>query len=489
MNLNALSVLLPLTCKLQLIFAITDQEHLETFDLFPQNSWSKMTTATTDATDSTLLEMVKHVVIDVDDVEEEFTPDVCMIYTVPSKLRKMDEEEASFTTQWISIGPIHYDTKELKGMQKLKYKYLQDFSKRVSNEEAMKMKEYKSFLESEVQKIRECYAKKFPEISNEELVEIVLLDAVFIVEYFLRDWEFDHRNMLTNYVTKGIQRDLLLLENQLPLYVLEELYNKFVTLTAKGLDFHELTHHYFGSLHLYAEYLKRDNETAHHFVDFVRRCCLPDWSLELFLKQDNLQVSASKLYENGVSFECVGDRKLIDITFETKKPFNGYLLCLGCLQPCFTSLKARLMFPQLKFDNRTVCVLKNLMAFEHYHYPDKPFITNYVSLLDSLVHTKEDVELLVEKGCIFREHVSNEEVVNLVKSLSKHVVSTGKTCYYKVIRELTLHNKSGWKKTMGTVRRVYFRDTWRGSSTIIGIFVLVYTIVSFYRNIHDLISK
>ncbi|XP_057744671.1 uncharacterized protein LOC130962480 [Arachis stenosperma] len=151
-----------------------------------------MTTATTDATDSTLLEMVKHVVIDVDDVEEELTPDVCMIYTVPSKLRKMDEE-ASFTPQWISIGPIHYDTEELKGMQKLKYKYLQDFSKRVSNEEAMK--EYKSFLESEVQKIRECYEQKFPEMSNEKFVEIVLLDAVFIMEYFLSEWKFDHRYM------------------------------------------------------------------------------------------------------------------------------------------------------------------------------------------------------------------------------------------------------------------------------------------------------
>ncbi|KAL1329489.1 hypothetical protein HN51_046604 [Arachis hypogaea] len=440
-----------------------------------------MTTATTDATDSTL-EMVKHV-IDVEDLEEELTPisDVCMIYTVPSKLRKMDEE--AFTPQWISIGPIHFDKEELKGMQKLKYRYLLHFWKRVSNDEAMK--KYKCFLESQVQTIRQSYAQKFPEISNEKFVEIVLLDAVFIVEHFLSEWEFEHRCMLTNHITKGIQRDLLLLENQLPLYVLEELYHKVAT---PCKDFHELTHHYFGSLYLYAEYSKRDNKAAHHFVDFVRRCCLPEWSLELFIKQENLQVSASKLYEAGVSFECVGDRRLIDITFKMKKPFNGYLLCLGCLPSWFKSFKALLMFPRLKVDKGTICVLKNLMAFEQDHYSDEPFITNYVSLLDSLIHTKEDVELLVEKGCIFREQVSNKEVVNLVKSLSKHVVSS-KTCYYKVIRELTLHNQSGWKKTMGTVRRVYFRDTWRGSSTIIGIFVLIFTIVSFYRNIHALISK
>ncbi|MED6122305.1 hypothetical protein PIB30_038599 [Stylosanthes scabra] len=119
------------------------------------------------------------------------------------------------------------------------------------------------------------------------------------------------------------------------------------------------------------------------------------------------------------------------------------------------------------------------MAFEQSHYLDKPFITSYVSLLCSLVNTKEDAELLEDKRCIFREQVSDEEVVNLVKGLSKYVVPC-KMCYLEIVRDLNRHCNSDWKNAMGTVRRVYFRDAWRGSSTIIGIVVLIFTIFGFY---------
>ncbi|XP_015948299.1 putative UPF0481 protein At3g02645 [Arachis duranensis] len=456
-----------------------------------------MATAATTAHSTLIppLDMLEHVIdFDVKDLEDSTLFGNHMIYTVPSKLRKMDEE--AFTPQFISIGPIHFGKKELNEMQQLKYMYFKFFCSRILNEEAITiMKLYKGFLESRVKRIRECYAHKFPaETSNEKLVEIVLLDAVFIVEHLLREREYIHQYMLTNYVRKGIQRDLLLLENQLPLYVLEELYNYAKASASRDLpcyEFRELTHHYFESLGLYAEYSESDYKAV-HFLDFVWRSCAPDKKFlhkELYAKHAILQVNASKLYEGGVSFKCVDDRCLIDVTFGTMRPFNGNLLCLGCLpSSCLENFKALLMLPPLKVDNATVTVLKNLMAYEQNHYPDKPFIIGYVSLWCSLVHTKEDVELLVEKECIIREQVSDKEVVNLVKDLSKHVISS-KTCYHKVIRELTLHTKSGWKKAMETVRRVYFRDTWRGSSTIVGIFVLIFTVVSFYRNIHALVSK
>ncbi|MED6122306.1 hypothetical protein PIB30_038600 [Stylosanthes scabra] len=60
---------------------------------------------------------------------------------------------------------------------------------------------------------------------------------------------------------------------------------------------------------------------------------------EMFYHHAILQVSASKLYEAGVSFECVSDRTLIDITFETKKPFNVPSSC------CRNYFKALLVFP------------------------------------------------------------------------------------------------------------------------------------------------
>ncbi|KAL1329487.1 hypothetical protein HN51_046603 [Arachis hypogaea] len=438
-----------------------------------------------------LFDILNHVIVD-KDLEDLTLSGDHMIYTVPSKLRNMDE--VAFTPQWISIGPIHFGKEELSEMQKLKCMYFQDFWARFNEEAITIMKEYKGFLESEVQKIKECYAQqKFPGICNEKLVEIVLLDAVFIVEHLLTERQYADECMLTNYVRKGIQRDLLLLENQLPFYVLEELYNKVpASRDFPVCEFLTLALLYFKSLSLYARYSISRYDVV-HFLDFVWRCCVPDEQYlnfeELFAEHAILQVNASKLYEAGVSFKCADDSCLVDVTFGTMRPFNGNLLCLGCLpSSCLENFKALLMLPPFKVDNATVTVLKNLMAYEQNRYLETPFITSYVSLWCSLVHTKEDVELLVEKECIIREQVSDKEVVNLVKELSKHVISS-KTCYHQVITELTLHTKSGWKKAMGTVMRVYFRDTWRGSSTIVGICVLIFTVVSFYRNIHAIVSK
>ena len=37
------------------------------------------------------------------------------------------------------------------------------------------------------------------------------------------------------------------------------------------------------------------------------------------------------------------------------------------------------------------------------HYSDEPYICNYVTFIDSLIHTKDDVELLVEKEVIYQQ--------------------------------------------------------------------------------------
>jgi hypothetical protein len=101
-------------------------------------------------------------------------------------------------------------------------------------------------------------------------------------------------------------------------------------------------------------------------------------------------------------------------------------------------------------------------------------------LIDSLIHTKDDTELLVEKEAVVHELGSNEELTSLVNSLCKHVV-TNSSCYSQLMEDLNDHYNSEWKRAMGTLRWVYFRDPWRSSSTIVGIAVLIFTIFNFRR--------
>ncbi|KAJ1439489.1 hypothetical protein SESBI_02429 [Sesbania bispinosa] len=477
----------------------------------------------------TEFDMVKHI-IDIG-VLEDLKLSECSIYKVPYNLRKVNEE--AYTPQLISIGPIHYGKAQLKPMQEHKKRYFHFFFERVSNEQAMK--DYKLYLESKEQEIRQCYAVKFRYINKEMLVDMMLLDAVFIMELLLRNssWKSDTSKHEHDYVhtksfrfkhsdyyilaqawlSRNITRDLILLENQIPFFVLKKLYdivpddNKkqehafFVDLaleyfafydtqrsssdeTKLVLDKNQSRKHYFsGSLggsskkHCDKSMRKGRCKSPKHFTDLIRYFYLPT-DLGKSGCSNNFLRTATKLQESGVSFEKDVKRRLLDLSFE-KKPILSSFLCLGCL-PYLNHFKARFRIPQLKVDHTTECVLRNLIALEQCHYPDQPYICNYVSLVDSLIHTQLDVELLVEREVIVHELGSDKEVATLVNGLCKHVVANS-TCYYEIVNELNKHYQNIWNRTMAALWLVYFRDPWRASSTVVGIAVLVFTVFNFLR--------
>eukprot|EP00256_Glycine_max_P032133 XP_006576736.1 UPF0481 protein At3g47200 isoform X2 [Glycine max] len=189
-------------------------------------------------------EMVKHI-IDIPDLEELRLSE-CSIYKVPYNLRKVNEE--AYTPQWISIGPIHLDKQELNPMQEHKKRYFHCFWERVSNEQAMR--NFKHHLETKEDHIRHCYADKFPDIPKEKFVDMLLLDAVFIMELLLRNCEwksnsFKHEHeykhtksfrvrhsddliLTQSWLSRNITRDMILIENQIPFFVLQKLYDDVV---------------------------------------------------------------------------------------------------------------------------------------------------------------------------------------------------------------------------------------------------------------------
>ncbi|KAK2352500.1 UPF0481 protein [Trifolium repens] len=429
-----------------------------------------------------------HQIINIPEKVEPSPWPQCYIYNVPAILLKVKEE--SFTPLLISIGPIHHNKEKLKEMQEQKQRYFHFFWNRL--EQKSDLMNYKTFLEQEEKNIRDCYQKKFTDISKEQFVEMIMLDSVFIMELFLREnrkWEHKDDYIVTQLcLSKSIQRDLLLLENQLPIYVLEKLYDTVVPSSVKKHNwFLKLAHEYFACFYPYRKessekkFEAKKWEKSLHFTDLIRCSYLP---MKLGTQYNDphreclMLRTATKLNEAGISFEKVHNRSLLDIKFE-KKPFLSWFLCLGCL-PCFKCVKARFLFPQLKVDHTTECVLRNLIAFEQCHYPEEPYVCNYVSLIDSLIHTKDDAELLVEKEAVVHELGSNEELTSLVNSLCKHVV-TNSSCYSQLMEDLNDHYNSEWKRAMGTLRWVYFRDPWRSSSTIVGIAVLIFTIFNFRR--------
>jgi len=446
-------------------------------------------------------EMVKHV-IDIG-VPEELRLSDRSIYKVPCNLREVNKD--AYTPECISIGPIHLGKQGLETMQEYKLRYMKFFWNRVSNEPFMQS--YKHYLEDKEQDIRRCYLEKFTDkLPTEKFVDMMLLDAVFIMELFLRNYELKSQSstheqkrddliMKQFCLARNIARDLILLENQIPFFVLVELYEtvvlhnqckehhiSFVNLALKYFEFydpHVSSSVENGLICSSKETCKPKSEGNHaHFTDLIRFSYLPTKKQQK--EASHILRTATKLQDSGVYFEKGdGKRKLLDITFE-KKQILSLCLCLGFLQ-CMNHFKARFRIPQLKVDHNTECLLRNLIAFEQCHYPEETYICNYVSLIDSLIHTQLDVELLVEKEVIVHELGSHKDVASLVNGLCKHVVTNSSTCYFETINDLNQHYKNKWYHTMASLRLVYFRDLWRASSTVVGIAVLIFAVFQFIR--------
>ncbi|KAF5469998.1 hypothetical protein F2P56_010552 [Juglans regia] len=158
----------------------------------------------------------------------DFTPELeppwpeCCIYRVPKRLREV--QPMAYTPRLVSIGPFHHRSEELKDMERQKFIYLRDFCNRTG-----KSIEYLARIIRPLEmKIRCYYSETFLHMSSEGFANMIVLDAMFILELF---WRKSQKSMAQKdymlcrpCMERGIQHDLLLLENQIPFFVLEELY-------------------------------------------------------------------------------------------------------------------------------------------------------------------------------------------------------------------------------------------------------------------------
>ena len=468
-------------------------------------------------------EYCKELVIDVNpsDLPHAKWSKYC-IYKVPKQLRKINEE--AYTPKLVSIGPFHHihpnddlkDTEkyklDLKDMEEYKLKYLDDFLKRertkkVSQEDLLKI------IEGNEKEIHDSYSE-VSGLESGDFVKMILLDAVFIIELFLKDQErkeerekeLDAERKGENYCKKeldymlskpwlkiGVRHDLILLENQLPFFVIEKLY-MFAFNDSSGCNHREegkqmeehkkdlkkedapfvkLSRNYFGRYDNDEEPKSIIGEEVKHFTDLLRYLLCPPHILESRSELHSLDIRycATKLDDAGLKFkEVKGGRRLLDI----QPPRPGVLQCF----PCFGR---PMEVPQLEIDDYTETLLRNLMALEQCHYPSKTQICNYVSLLDHLIDDDKDVDLLVHKKVIYNLLGSSKIVAELINKLCDHIVVCKPSYFSNIAQKVNDHYEYPLNRTWATLKRVYFPNVFRGTATFVALIVLFFTIWNFFK--------
>ncbi|XP_054782687.1 uncharacterized protein LOC129289976 [Prosopis cineraria] len=190
--------------------------------------------------------------------------------------------------------------------------------------------------------------------------------------------------------------------------------------------------------------------------------------------------TATKLKGVGITFEKVSNTCLPDVKFE-KEEYLNRLICFGFLQK---RLKARLLIPELRVDYSIESVLRNLMVFEQYSYSKHHYVSSYVALIGYLIHSKEDVDVMVEDKVITHDLGSDKELAQLINILCKNTVLNS-TCYGTVSNRLNTHYDSQYNKTLALLSSVYFPDLLRGTATVAAIIVVVFAITNFVKIVRD----
>ncbi|XP_040995152.1 UPF0481 protein At3g47200-like [Juglans microcarpa x Juglans regia] len=411
-------------------------------------------------------------------------------------------------------------------MDKKKFLILKNFCDRTGKN----IEELTSIIRPKEMKVRSCYSETFL-LSSEGFLNMILLDAIFILELFHWKYEYskaqekDSGNSKAHYeidyilsrpcMERGIQHDLLLLENQLPFFVLKKLYQHAEPNTRKKTVL-ELSCWFFGD-GWKLESKNRFNDLVRcffppqnscpsspkHFTDLVRYFFLPlgpnqsspEPSEENRKEgpegnKKHLNFTATKLDEAGLKFTAPRpETYLLDIKFRPNKCLESFpifnlswfLSCLPCLKStCLVHMQRFLEVPPLQLDDKTEALFRNLMALEQCHYPDKTYICDYIVLLDDLITTKADVRLLVEKKIIVNELGSSAAVTKLVNNLGLEIEERGNH-YAELCKELNEYSDSICNRLVGTLTKVYFSDFFKGSATVVGIIVLGLTLWNFNR--------
>lgn len=382
------------------------------------------------------------------------------IYRVPKRLR--DVNEKAYTPRLVSIGPLHHGRPGLGAMEEHKWRHLQNFLQQTK----VKLDDLVKFIKDREERARNCYAETI-ELTSDEFVQIITVDAAFTIDILL--------GRVSPHLTREIEcvidrsglvfdiyRDMLLIENQLPYFILGDVLDLAKSRAASGSSqwpsLLNIIHAYFNSFaQLDHDFNTMKSSEVRHFVDFLRLCHRPFRQIQPLRRRlvfDGTK-SLTELHEAGVKFKVASTKHLLDLQF-----IDGIL-----------------EIPHIRVSEMTEAFFRNLIAFEQCHCKVS-YISDYIVIMDILINTAHDVELLVKCGIMKNMLANNLEAAMLFNNLAKEVLFDSNVFSYSLLCEdLNDYCKVRWHKWQAILKHNYFNNPWAVISVTAAVILLLLTFV------------
>lgn len=442
------------------------------------------------------------------------------VYRVPKSLREGDER--AYMPQVVSIGPLHHGRRRLREMDRHKWRALHHVLKRTGQD----VTTYLNALWPMEDRVRACYDGRVAGMPSNELVQCLVLDGTFVLELFRGaldggkgfEDELGYSRNDPIFAMRGamhaVRNDMILLENQIPLFVLDLLLGLQLGNPEQTGAVASLALRFFDPLMpTDAPLLRKDRSKLEssvgaegaaaaafdplsspmlHCLDVFRRSLLraglqptPPPPARLWLKKwsglgrvadkrrQQFVHCVSELREAGIRCRRRNTDRFWDIKFE-----NGVL-----------------QIPRILIHDGTKSLFLNLIAFEQCHMdiatPGGNNITSYAIFMDNLINSAEDVKYLHDRGIIEHWLGSDAEVADLFNRLCQEVVFDINDSYLSGLSDqVNRYYDYKWSTWIASLQHNYFSNPWAIVSVIAGVFLLLltmtqtfYSVYSYYRPI------
>ncbi|WVZ51126.1 hypothetical protein U9M48_002302 [Paspalum notatum var. saurae] len=406
------------------------------------------------------------------------------IYRVPSFIK--DLNPSAYRPQVVSLGPFHHGRLELLPMEEHKRRALQHLLRRAGRP---LMKEFLAAVHDAAEQLEGAYGVDLGREwrgegeGRKRFVALMIVDGCFMLEV-IRATSVDHGGYAPNdpifsyhgvlYMVPYIRRDMLMLENQLPLLLLEKLVavetvkpvnadaiNRMVLrfLSSSSSSPRRLPPSAGATLCLHALDVHRRNMLYGHYQNPPRWRDVPE---------TDIIRSAVELYKAGIRFKKSISDSLHDIRFR-----HGVL-----------------SMPAVTLDDSTKDMFLNMMAFERLHVGAGNEVTAYVFFMDCMINSDKDVALLSSEGIIQNAAGSDKAVMRLFSSISKDLVLEPESVLDAVRREVNAYCRKPWNMWRANLLQTYFRAPTSfinfvaaATGLVITVISTVYTILSFYKQL------
>lgn len=151
----------------------------------------------------------------------------CCIHRVAQCLGRASDEKA-YSPQVVSIGPFHRSNSALKAMEEHKWNYLSRVLSQTARQD-IGLEAFLTVAKALEEQVRDCYSETI-NIDRNAFVEMMVLDGCFVIELLCKATgvlPIDASDPIfnTRWILPLVKTDLLMLENQLPFFLLQRLFN------------------------------------------------------------------------------------------------------------------------------------------------------------------------------------------------------------------------------------------------------------------------